>query len=304
MRHNIWKGPNGLRAGWRLLIYLALVFALGYATSKIVDLLSHGRLDDISYPAVAIVAFLPELLVVLLAAWIMAKFEGRSIAEYGLPWRRAFSARFWQAWAIGFVSLTLLLLFLRLVRAYSMGPLQLQSEEIVKNAFLWAMLVILGAIIEEFFYRGYLQFTLTSGIGFWPAALVTSALMGVAHILNPGWTVLGLLTVVGFGLIACFLLRRTGDLWMPLGLHAGWNWGEVYFYGIPCSGLMGHGQLFHGSLHGPAWLTGMPFGVEAGWPNVAVFLIWWFIFAKWLRQVKYPANVHALNANAGAGESE
>jgi len=115
--------------------------------------------------------------------------------------------------------------------------------------------------------------------------------MGAAHVFNPGWTMLGLLTVVGFGLIACFLLRRTGDLWMPLGLHAGWNWGEAYFYGIPCSGLMGHGQLFHGSFHGPAWLTGMPFGVEAGWPEIAVFLIWWFIFAKWLRQVKYPQPV-------------
>lgn len=51
---------------------------------------------------------------------------------------------------------------------------------------------------------------------------------------------------------------------------------------------MGHGQLFHGSFHGPAWLTGMPFGVEAGWPEIAVLLIWWFLSAKWLRQVKYP----------------
>lgn len=295
MRHNIWKGPNGLRAGWRVLIYLALVIALGYATGKIVDILSHGRQDDIAYPAVAIVVFLPEALVVLLAALIMAKFEGRSLAEYGLPWRRAFCAQFWLAWAISLISLTLLLLFLRLVRAYSMGPLRLHGRDILKNAILWAGLTILGAIIEEFFYRGYLQFTLARGIGFWPAALVTSALMGVAHVLNPGWTVLGLLTVVGFGLIACFLLRRTGDLWMPLGLHAGWNWGEAYFYGIPCSGLMGHGQLFHGSFHGPAWLTGMPFGVEAGWPEIAMFLIWWVLFAKWLRQVKYPRSA-ASNA--------
>jgi membrane protease YdiL (CAAX protease family) len=288
MRDNIWKGPNGLRAGWRVLIYLALVASFGYATSKIVDALSHGRQYDLSYPAVASVAILLESVVILLAASIMARFEGRSIAEYGLPWRRAFCGQFWLGWAVGFVTLTLQLLFLRLARAYSMGPLQLQGVEILKNAFWWAVLAILAAIVEEFFYRGYLQFTLTSGIGFWPAALVTSGLMGVAHVLNPGWTVLGLITVIGFGLIACFLLRRTGDLWMPLGLHVGWNWGEVYFYGIPCSGQMGHGQLFHGSFHGPAWLTGMPFGVEAGWPEIAVFLIWWFFFAKWLRRVKYP----------------
>jgi membrane protease YdiL (CAAX protease family) len=220
LRHDIWKGPNGLRAGWRVLIYLALLASFGYAASKIVDALSHGRQYDFSYPAVAIVAFLLESLVILLAAGIMAKFEGRSIAEYGLPWRRAFCGRFWLAWAISFISLTLLLLFLRLARAYSMGPQQLHGTEIMKNAFLWAVLMILAAIVEEFFYRGYLQFTLTGGIGFWPAALVTSALMGAAHVLNPGWTVLGLLTVVGFGLIACFLLRRTGELWMPLGLHA------------------------------------------------------------------------------------
>lgn len=75
---------------------------------------------------------------------------------------------------------------------------------------------------------------------------------------------------------------------MPIGLHAGWNYGEVYFYGVPSSGLMGKGHLLQGSFHGPAWVTGMPFGVEAGWPNVLLFLVWWFLFAKWLRQVKYP----------------
>jgi len=151
MRDNIWKGPNGLRAGWRVLIYFALVFALGYGTSKIVDALSHGRQYDFSYPAVAAVAFLLESLVIFVAAGIMARFEGRSIAEYGLPWRRAFCGRFWQAWAISFVSLTLLLLFLRLARAYSMGPQQLHGTEIVKTAFFWAVPKILTANVDEHF---------------------------------------------------------------------------------------------------------------------------------------------------------
>src|ERR1700693_2189877 len=100
MRSNIWKGPNGVRAGWRVLIYLALVVALGYATSQIVDALSHGRQFDLSYPAVASVAFLLESLVILLAAAIMAKFEGRSIAEYGFSSARALFCRFWEGWVI------------------------------------------------------------------------------------------------------------------------------------------------------------------------------------------------------------
>ena len=47
--------------------------------------------------------------VILLAAWVMAKIEGRSIADYGLPGRRMLGGRFWQGWALSFVSLTLLL---------------------------------------------------------------------------------------------------------------------------------------------------------------------------------------------------
>jgi uncharacterized protein len=289
--YSILKGPIGLRAGWRLLIYAALVVGLGYLAGKIANYMLHGRKPDDSSPTVGIVTFLVAGCVLLLAAWIMGKIETRSLADYGLPWQRALCAQFWQAGVIGFVSLTPLLAVLRLARAYSMGSLQLHGVDIWKDGLLWAVTMTLAATVEEFFYRGYLQFTLTSGIGFWPAALITSALMGAAHTFNPGWTTLGLFTVSGFGILACLLLRRTGDLWMPIGLHAAWDWGETYFYGVPDSGLMGSGHLFQGRFHGPAWLTGMPFGVEAGWPNVALFLIWWFIFAKWLREVKYPKPV-------------
>jgi hypothetical protein len=284
----ILKGPNGLRAGWRLLIYAALVFALGYTEAKIEGAVLHGRQPDLASPTQAALFMSVFCFIILLAAWIMTRIEGRSLADYGLPWRRAFCKQFWQAGALGFVSLTLLLAVLWLARAYSPGSLQLHGVQIWTNAFFWTLATTVAAVLEEFFYRGYLQFTLTTGIGFWPAALVTSALMGAAHALNPGWTVLGLFTVFGFGLIACSLLRRTGDLWTPIGLHAGWNFGEVYFYGVPSSGQMGHGHLLQGSLHGPDWLTGMPFGVEAGWPNVVLFLIWWFLFTKWFREVKYP----------------
>jgi uncharacterized protein len=285
---SLLKGPNGLRAGWRLLIYAALLAAFAFAAYRISTVLLRGHEPDFESPLV--LAVYPSILcsITLLAGWIMGKIERRTIADYGFPWRRAFCKQFWQAAGISFVSLTVVLFALWLAGFYSFGPVQLHGAEIWTNAFLWAIAITIAAIYEEFLYRGYLQFTLTTGIGFWPAALVTSVFMAWVHHFNPGWTWLGLATVGGFGLIACLLLRRTGDLWMPLGLHAGWNYGEAYFFGVPSSGLMGRGQLLHGSFHGPAWATGMPFGVEAGWPNVLVFLIWWLLFAKWLRRVNYP----------------
>jgi hypothetical protein len=69
-------------------------------------------------PTVGLVYFLVIVLVLLLASWIMGKFEGHRLATYGLPWKRAFCGQFWQAAAISFVSLTLLLAILRLAKAY------------------------------------------------------------------------------------------------------------------------------------------------------------------------------------------
>jgi membrane protease YdiL (CAAX protease family) len=288
VRSNILKGPDGLRAGWRLLIYAALVFALVYMANKAAQVLLQGRELDPGNATDGVAYFSVVSCIILLAAWIMGKIEGRTLADYGLPWRRAFYDRFWQAWTISFVSLTTLLVVLWLTRAYSLGTLQLHGTEIPKNGLLWAAAMTLAPIFEEFFYRGYLQFTLTSGIGFWPAAFITSALMGAAHTLNPGWRLVGVVATGAYGLVACLLLRRTGSLWMPIGLHAGWNWSEMYFYGVPSGGFAGHGHLFQGDLHGPTWLTGMPYGVEASWLNVALLLIWWFMFTNWLRGVKYP----------------
>jgi uncharacterized protein len=287
-RFNFLEGPKGLRAGWRLLIYFVLLVAIAFGASKIADSALHGREPNIRSPFVGAVEMGILSAVVLLAGGIMAKIEGRSIADYGLPWRRVFCLQFWLGWGIGLVSLAALLAVLRLIGVFSFGRMALHGGGIWKYGAVWAVMMVLAAVVEEFFYRGYMQFTLTTGIGFWPAALATSALMGLAHYFNPGWTVLGLFTVGGFGLIACLLLRRTGDLWMPIGLHAAWNWGEAYLFGIPCSGQSGDGNLFHGAFHGPAWLTGMPFGVEAGWPSVALFVIWWMLLANWFREVKYP----------------
>jgi uncharacterized protein len=288
----ILKGPNGLRAGWRLLIYSALLIALGYGTFKLAEHILQGQTPDSGSPLFGLVYVLILFTIVLSASWIMARIEGRNLSLYGLPWRRAFCGQFWQAVAISLVSLTLLLGALWLAGFYSPGSLQIHGAQIWTNALLWAATLTLAAVCEEFFYRGYLQFTLTTGIGFWLAALVTSLLMAWVHHFNPGWTWLGLATVGGFGLIASLLLRRSGDLWTPIGLHAGWNFGEVYVFGVPSSGVMGNGHLLQGSFHGSSWVTGMPFGVEAGLPNVVLFLIWWFLIAKFLRHVKYPRPNH------------
>src|SRR5208282_2613554 len=104
--------------------------------------------------------------------------------------------------------------------------------------------------------RGYTLFTLTTGVGFWPAAILTSAWFFEQHYSNPGETLPGLFSVALIGFFLCLLLRKTGDLWAPIGFHVGWDWGQTFFYGVPDSGLSAPGHLFNATLAGPWWLTG------------------------------------------------
>ncbi len=281
-------GPHEPRAGLRLLIFFAIFIPLGFGANSLIDpslRQLHAEMDT----AVGLMVTMGLLAAaLLLASGIMAKIEGRSIASYGLPWRRAFCPQFWQGGAISFASIAALLFTLHLAGAFSFGSLALHGADIWKYGLLWTIPVFLAALLEDFFYRGYLLYTLTTGIGFWPAAFVSSLLMGGAHFFNPGGHGLGPVAAFLYCMVTCLVLRRTGDLWMPLGIHSAWNWGEIFFFSVPSSGRVAQGHLLNASFHGPAWLTGGTFGPEASWPNFAIMAIWFGIFSTWLRGVKYP----------------
>jgi membrane protease YdiL (CAAX protease family) len=286
--YNILRGPNGLRAGWRLLIFVAMLVPLYYGTGAVIDSAERKLHIEMFSPTDTLIAVGISLAALFLATGIMATIEGRSIGDYGLPWRRTFCGQFWQGAAISFASLTALLFGLRLAGAFSFGSLALHGADIWRNGILWSVGFFLVALLEDFLYRGYLLFTLTASIGFWPAAAVSSMVMGGMHFLNPGGHGLGPFVTFLYCLVTCLVIRRTGDLWMAVGIHAAWDWGAIFFYSVPSGGQMGQGHLLNATLHGPAWLTGGIYGPEAGWPNVALQVIWGILFSTWLRRAKYP----------------
>jgi uncharacterized protein len=286
--YGIWEGPNGLRAGWRLLIFVAILVPLGYGTNRSIDAVTSRVHADFSTPLANV--FLLDLLLVplMITTWIMGRIERRTFADYGLPWRRAFGRRFWQGACFSFTSFTVLLLVMRLAGVFSFGAIALHGWDVWKYAAAWAVLGFLGALLEDFFYRGYLLFTLTTGISFWPAAVVTSLLMGGMHYFNPSGHGLGAVSATMYCLVTVLVLRRTGNLWMPLGIHAGWNWAELYFYGVADSGFRANGHLFTADFHGNALLTGGGFGPEASILTLILLAVWGVIFSVWLREVGYP----------------
>jgi len=235
--------------------------------------------------------FLREIRILLsffFATWIMGSIEGRSIAEYGLPWRRMFGGRFWVGTLLGFASLTCLLLAMRLVGVFHFGTFALRGADVGKWALIYVVVFVLVALTEEFCARGYALYTLTMIAGFWPGAIVTAIVFGYTHSGNSGEDWIGLANVGLFGLLACLLLRRTGDLWMPIGLHMSWDWSETFFYGVANSGKTYPGQLMNSSPSGPALLSGGSVGPEGSVLCTLLMVLCWILCSIWLPDVKYP----------------
>ena len=284
-------GPAGIRAGWRLAIFLAIVVGLITGLSWMAR--ASGRTKPPQAPLLEPRTMLNDeavaFLVVLFAAWVMSRIEHRRIADYGLPLRRAFRNRFWQGIVIGFAAITVLLGSMRLAGVFRFGTTGLHGFELYRYAALWGLVFLFVGFFEEFFFRGYPLFTLATGMAFWPSAILSSALFGLIHLGTSGESWVGAVEAGSTGLLFCLMLCRTGDLWMPVGFHAAWNWGETFFYGVPDSGLAAKGHLFNPTFAGPAWLTGGSVGPEGSWLSIPLLAILWIIFALWLRGTKYPS---------------
>jgi len=219
-------------------------------------------------------------------AVILMRVEKRPWAAYGLPLRRAFGKVFWLGALWGFLGISVLIFSLYGLHDFTFGPIVLHGARVMKFAAYWAVMFLLVGLFEEFLFRGYTQFTLTRGIGFWPAAIILSTSFGLVHLGNEGelWT--GALAAASIALFFCLTLRRTGSLWFAVGFHAAWDWGESFFYSVPDSGLPAPGHLLNSSLHGAVWLTGGSVGPEGSVLCFVVIALFWIGFDR-----VYPMNI-------------
>lgn len=277
----IFWNEREMRAGWRVMIYLALFFVIGSAESFVAVFL---RLPMVTSTQISASALLIQELILLSAAFapaaILGALEGRGFRDYGLPGTDAFLRRFWQGIFWGLLMISAMILLIRLLGGFSFGNLALGGPALWGYAALWGLVFLSVGFFEEFFFRGYTQFTLASGIGFWPAATAISAAFAALHLRNGGEGPAGALSLFVIGMFFCLTLRRTGNLWFAVGLHASFDWGETFLFSVPNSGVVAPGHLLDSSLHGPAWLTGGTVGPEGSVMAFAVIAVAAVIFSR------------------------
>jgi uncharacterized protein len=140
---------------------------------------------------------------------------------------------------------------------------------------------LFAAVSEEMLFRGIFFRWLEEFGGSWVALLLTSDFFGAAHLFNAhasAIAALGIAFEAGIMLGAAYMLTRS--LWLPMGLHAAWNFTQGEVYDIPVSGQKVHGIL-DATLSGPPLLTGNGFGLEAS-PIAIVIATLFGLWLLWL----------------------
>ncbi len=304
---NIFIGKDGLRAGWSLLIFIAIFAATGFCI-RIVGHKLHAPDPSTLKPGMEIpprIGILLEglnFLVVILLTWIMSKIERRPNSVYGFGGRRRLSY-FFAGLGWGIACLSVLILMLRKTGLLVIDRRLLFGTDVLRYGATWLLAFFLVGLLEEYLTRGYLQYTLTRGLaglyewafktphskalGFWSAAVIFSILFGLGHSNNPGESPIGLLSAGLAGMVFCFSLWRTGSLWWAIGFHTSWDWGQSFLYGVADSGIMVQHHLLATHPVGKPVLSGGTTGPEGSIFIVAVLVLVALIILLTLRPVRH-----------------
>lgn len=278
----IFIGKDGLRAGWSLLIFIALMVALGFTANRIAHKIYPSAPKSTTPgmevpPSFLVIGEALPFFLVLLVTWIMSKIERRPNSVYGLGGGRTLSL-FFAGLAWGVTCLSLLVLTLWKTGLLVIDSRLLFGGDVLRYGAIWLFGFLFVGLLEEYLVRGYLQYTLTRGLaglyqsifktrhsatlGFWTSALIFSILFGLGHGSNPGESPLGLLAAGLAGFVFCFSLWRTGSLWWAIGFHTSWDWAQSFLYGVADSGMMAKHHLLATHPVGKPILSGGATGPE------------------------------------------
>ncbi|GAA2097648.1 type II CAAX endopeptidase family protein [Streptomyces albiaxialis] len=170
--------------------------------------------------------------------------------------------------ALGVALFGLVVVNLYFLGYYDVDGLGSRSEAAGLVGFMAA-----AAVTEELLFRGVLFRIIEERTGAWTAMVLTGVLFGVYHLANPDaslWGAVAIAVEAGGMLTAAYLATRR--LWVPIGLHFGWNFAAAGIFSTAVSGNGDNTGLLDATTSGPALVTGGDFGPEAS-PYSVVFCL-------------------------------
>ncbi len=310
--YKIFVGPYGVRAGWKVLLFILAMFLLGRLLRPLFRMLPKVDPKGPMTPGVSIAGEFLQMTLIFVVTGIMAKLvDHKKWGYFHIPLNKAFRSNFWKGAALGLGALTLQLIVMHVCGWFDFGTLQLHGFEIVKFGAIWAFMFLLVGLTEEGLLRGYLLRVTTDGLsflpsgwGFWVASLIFSCLFAAGHLANPGENKFGIVMVFIDGMAMCVTLWYTGDLWFAIGNHAAWDWGQSFLFGTPDSGYLAAGRLLGSSLHGPTLLAGGTDGPEGSLLVLGSEALFFIVTILLYKRRHYPLVKDSVPASSTPGPVE
>ena len=234
-----------MRLVWQLVAVLAVSF-LG----------SQGLALAGDNPWLALAAGLATaVLAALVYAWVVRRTEHRGVAE--LSPQGAVPGLGWGT-LLGVALFGLVVVNLAFLGSYTVHGMGTTAGAVGLVGFMAA-----AAVTEELMFRGVLFRVVEGWTGTWVALTATSLLFGLVHLVNPNaslWGALAIAIEAGGMLTAAYVATR--KLWVPIGLHLGWNIAASAIFSTEVSGNDTPQGLLDASTSGPMLITGGEFGPE------------------------------------------
>jgi CAAX protease family protein len=227
-------------------------------------------------------------LAAIFANWLALRiFEGRNLLDVGLWWNQGARENLILGLAGGVACASMVIV----------PPLIFGAARIVSTPFeqpswgakLFVAVLLAGGVVgEELLFRGYGFQILLPLCGSWGTVIPVGIVFALMHWSNPnaGWW--GLLNTAGFGILFGYAYWRSRDLWLPIGVHMGWNF-TLPLFGVNLSGLRMKVTGYEMSWSAGALWSGGQYGPEASILTSAVIaLLFWYLWKVPVRRQVSP----------------
>ena len=267
-----------LKLGIHLTVYVALFYLTAYVFSGLLQW-AGGLLVGVTGTTLISAVF---------ANWLALRiYEDRPVVDIGL-WANRHSAENLVIGLLGGVGTAALVLIPPLV----VGAAHLRStpgdQPTVGTVIFVGILLAAGSIGEEIFFRGYGFQELMTAAGPWATIVPVGVLFALLHGSNPGADYLSTANTAGFGILFGYAYLRSRDLWLPMGLHFGWNM-ALPLFGVNVSGLRMKVTGYEMSWTAGSLWSGGEYGPEASvLTSVALFALCLYLYKAPVRRQVSP----------------
>ncbi|MGH9602307.1 MAG: lysostaphin resistance A-like protein, partial [Terriglobales bacterium] len=268
----LFVAPDGrLRAGWRFALGAVFFVAANYAGAFLAAPLReiHAELFFRVFTTLLLLAGFSGML------YLLDRHRDRLLARMGLgldrPWLR--ESLLGTALGAGLVTLAVVAIAILGSVAFRRIDAGRPLGVLLWSLALQLLVLAVAAMLEEVAFRGYPFQRLVEGAGPVWALIILNGLFGAVHLGNPHASFWGFLNTVAIGIVLGIAYLRTRALWLPWGIHFGWNATLGVGFGLPVSGTLQFQTVVAGTAEGPVWLTGGGYGIEASATGAVVILI-------------------------------